>query len=337
MIIAILSGLLAACGVALARRGAAYAGLVQSPNARSSHSAPTPTGGGIGIVLGGSLAALFIATAMAFWPAFIVLAASLGIAGLGLWDDLRPLPARVRLLVQMGLVGFTLALGVPLQALGAAIGFPLALPILFLLVGLLAVYWINLYNFMDGIDGLAAAEAVFLFAAPLVLGLHSVPDIAAQPLCWWLSALAVASLVFLAFNWQPAKIFMGDVGSTYLGFMIAMLALFTVASGWLSLWQWCILTACFVTDASVTLLQRGIRGEVLFEPHRRHAYQVLSRRFGSHKKVVLIVASINIVVLLPLAAMAGIYPSLGLLLVLTAYIPLIALTLWAGAGRPEHV
>jgi Fuc2NAc and GlcNAc transferase len=333
---AVLSGLLAACGVTLARRGATYAGLVQSPNARSSHSIPTPTGGGIGIVMGGSLAAIFIAVSTSFWPAALVLVASLGIAGLGLWDDLRSIAPGIRLVIQAVIVGVTLALGVPLPVLATAIGFPLAPPILLLLVGLALVYWVNLFNFMDGIDGLAASEAIFLFVAPLGLGLLSVPDIALQPLFWWLLALATASMVFLAFNWQPAKIFMGDVGSTYLGFMIATLALFTVANGWLSIWQWLILTACFVTDASATLLQRGLRGEALFEAHRRHAYQVLSRRLGSYRQVVLIVAAINVIALLPLAAGAGAHSTLGPLLTLTAYIPLIALVLWAGAGRPEH-
>ena len=336
VIMTIVSGALAAGGIVLAQRFSSRFGLLQSPNARSSHAKPTPTGGGVGIVVGGSVAALIVAVVPASWPLLLIVLASLAVAGLGLWDDVRPLAPAIRLAIQIAIVAATLGAAVPLPALGQQLGLPIALPVLFLLVGVAAVYWVNLYNFMDGIDGLAASQAVFLLAAPLGLALSGVPDVVGQPVFWWILALAAACLVFLAFNWQPAKIFMGDVGSTYLGFMIAVFALLTIAQGWLSIWQWLILVACFLTDGSMTLLRRGFRGEPVFQAHRRHAYQTLSRRLGSHQKVVLIVAAINVVALLPLAVVLNANPSLGPALTLLAYVPLIGLTLWAGAGRPEH-
>jgi Fuc2NAc and GlcNAc transferase len=127
---------------------------------------------------------------------------------------------------------------------------------------------------------------------------------------------------------------MGDAGSTWLGFIIAMLALLTVSWGWLSAWQWLILGAAFVTDASVTLARRLLRGEKVTQAHRRHAYQALSRRWESHRAVTLLFIAIDVVWLLPLALWAGMGAA-GWLAALVAYAPLVALALLAGAGAPE--
>jgi Fuc2NAc and GlcNAc transferase len=189
---------------------------------------------------------------------------------------------------------------------------------------------------MDGIDGLAASQAIFmLLAAALLVLIGTQGDAAGQPVFWWLPTLAAATLGFLLLNWPPARIFMGDAGSTYLGFMIAVLALATIGLGWLSLWQWLILAAVFATDATVTLCRRLLQRERLFEAHRRHAYQQLARRWQSHRRVTLGVILVNVVWLLPLALLAGWYPGTGPALALLAYAPLVVLALRAGAGAPE--
>lgn len=128
---------------------------------------------------------------------------------------------------------------------------------------------------------------------------------------------------------------MGDAGSTYLGFVIAVLALLTIAWGWLSAWQWAILGAPFVTDATVTLLRRLLAGEKVFEAHRRHAYQVLSRRWKSHLRVTLLFIGVDLLWALPLAFAAGAFDDFAPLVTILAYAPLVVLALMAGAGAPE--
>jgi Fuc2NAc and GlcNAc transferase len=323
---AVVGGLVSAGVVWLVVRHAARLGLVQAPNARSSHAYPTPTGGGIGIVVGAAVGCLLlISTDIGVLS--VTAAAALCLAGLGLWDDLKPLPALFRLLAQFVIVGIAVLwlaprLGWPPPALAAA---------LVVLVG-----WINLFNFMDGIDGLAGSEAMFLLLAPaLVAAAGGV--VTSGPLLWAAVAAAAAVLGFLAFNWQPAKIFMGDVGSVFLGALTGGLALAELAAGWLSPWQMLILFACFLADGVLTLARRAAQGERVWEAHRRHAYQHLSRRYGSHRRVVLGVLALDLVWLLPLAMVAGWSPPAGAVaLTVIAYLPLVAIAVIAGAGRPEH-
>lgn len=318
-------------------RHAQHLGVIQVPNARSSHSVPTPSGGGVGIVIGGA-----VGTSLAAFQApreiLIVLATSLCVAAIGFFDDRRPIPAGFRLSAQFVLFAVAVIGVVPLGPLGQEMGINLPLPVMLGLFGLLmliGVYWINLFNFMDGIDGLAASQAVFMALAAAAMALAGTPGLIAHPGIWWLIALAAASLGFLCLNWPPAKIFMGDAGSTYLGFIIAVLALLTITWGWLTAWQWTILGAPFVTDATVTLLRRALQRERIVEAHRRHAYQALSRRWGSHRRVTLLLIAIDLIWVLPLAFVAGWQESFGVLVAMVAYAPLVVLVLVAGAGAPE--
>jgi len=331
----VLSALAAFATTGLVLRSAARRGLVQVPNARSSHSRPTPTGGGLGIAVGASLAGLALVAQPAA-PAPVFLVAGLLVAALGFVDDLRPLGAGWRLLAQALLLGATIALGVPLLAVGAQIGLALPGPLLFVVLVLAGIYWVNIYNFMDGIDGLAASQALFMSLAGAGLLAWSAPDALDQPVFWWLCALGAASAGFLVFNWPPARIFMGDVGSTFLGFMLAALALATIASGSLNLWTWVILAAGFAADASVTLLRRAGRGEKIMQAHRSHAYQRLARRWGSHRPVTLLYGAVNLAWLLPLAAIAQALPDRAWMVAAGAHIPLIVACLRAGAGLPDH-
>jgi Fuc2NAc and GlcNAc transferase len=335
LFIAMASGVLAALAVGLVLRHAQRLGLVQQPNARSSHVRPTPTGGGIGIVLGAVVAGIFaISSEPRFVPA--VMLASVGFATLGLWDDIRPLPAAVRLAAQLVLVAVTLAVvSQPWVSIAGGDGGGAAALVCALLT-LSIVYWVNLYNFMDGIDGVAGSEALFLLLAPLGLALISNETASANPLFWWPVGVAAPVLAFLCFNWPPAKIFMGDVGSTFLGFLVAAFALVEILHGWLSPYAALILSACFITDGTLTLLRRALRGENIMTAHRRHAYQQAARRFGAHRPVVLAMIAINLLWLLPLAGLAQTAPALSSFLVAVAYVPVALLALAAGAGRAEH-
>lgn len=323
MLLVLASGLLAWAGAWLVLLNAGRLGLVQAPNHRSSHGKPTPHGGGLGIVLGGGAAGIWLAWAGggALWP---ISALAFLLAALGLWDDVRHLPARTRFAVQVLLCALLL------QTLGGPA--PLVWGGLLLFAG---VWWVNLFNFMDGIDGIAASQAVFMLAAGAMLAAWFHPAAVDAAEWLWMLALAAAALGFLAFNWPPARIFMGDVGSTYLGFMIFALALLSVREGWLTYPVWLVLGAVFITDASVTLARRVLAGERWFEAHRSHAYQRLSRRWGSHRRVTLLVIGINLLWLAPLALASLEWPRWAWGLVALAYGPLGIAVILFGAGKQD--
>lgn len=305
--------------------------LLDLPNARSSHSQPTPRGGGLAIVVSFNLALL-----VAWWLGGVAskFAAAAGVGGLliaavGFLDDRHNLPARWRFLVHLVAAGLALWWldgfpSLPLFDLELSFGW-FGIPL-----GMLCIVWLlNLYNFMDGIDGIAGVEAATVAAgAGLLLWLHGDAAMAGVMLL-----LAAAVLGFLAWNWPPARIFMGDVGSAYLGFVLGVMALATSADGLLNLWVWLILLAVFIADATLTLLRRLLRGERWYEAHRTHAYQHASRRFGSHRKVTLAVGALNVLWLLPLAGAACIFPGHGWWLAVVAYLPPLLLAIRFGAGK----
>lgn len=303
--------------------------LLDIPNARSSHTVPTPRGGGLALVVGVEIGLFWL------WYKGYVATPELMAVGLGglavaliSWiDDRLDIPAIWRLLVHLAAAAWALWWGrdFPLMPF---LGNWLDLGWFGALVGLLLIVWLlNLYNFMDGIDGIAAVEAITVAGgAVLLLALLGTPGQAA-PL--WL--LAAASLGFLIWNWPPAKIFMGDVGSAFIGFVFAIFVL-NMSDGPLNLWSWLILLGVFVVDATYTLVRRFLRGERIYQAHRSHAYQRASRRYASHKKVTLTVAGINLLWLLPLAWLAAAYPALGAFVLLLAWAPLLVVAALLGAG-----
>ena len=254
------------------------------------------------------------------------------VALVGSIDDHRPLPASIRLVTHVAAAVWALAwLGglPPLRVADHVVQLGLAgyVP------GVLGIVWtLNLFNFMDGIDGIAASEAVFVVgAAALVAALNglSVAMIGAD------LVFVAACAGFLFFNWPPARIFMGDVGSGFIGFVIAVLALATCRSDSSAVWEWLLLGAVFFVDATVTLVRRIARGERAQEAHRSHAYQWLARRWRSHRRVTLTTIFLNVGWLLPCALLATLHPRQALWVLLVALAPLVTGAVYAGAGRPE--
>lgn len=311
---------------AAARRHALLHQVLDLPNARSSHRLPTPRGGGLAIVVS-FFAAVGVLTLGGRLPPALAAAhfgAGVLVAGVGLIDDVRGLAARWRLLAHFAAAAWALYwLGG--EALAAAPALPTGL---LLPLAALALAWLlNLYNFMDGIDGLAGVEALTV-AGSVALLAACADDGALAALAL---ALALAAAGFLYWNWAPAKIFMGDVGSGFLGSAFGLLLLQAGARPQL-LWAGVLLLGVFIVDATVTLLRRLLRGERIGEAHRSHAYQVAARRWRSHRSVSLAVAAINLAWLLPLAAAlaAGLLDVLPALVL--AWLPLLALALYLGAG-----
>jgi Fuc2NAc and GlcNAc transferase len=319
---------------ALIRRLALRGSVLDIPNARSSHTAPTPRGGGLAIVLV-TTAALGILTVRGVVSASLMealLGGGCAVALVGFIDDRRPLPAVIRLGVHFAAALWALAClgGLPPMQVGSQLlvtgwgGY---------LLGAVGIVWVlNLFNFMDGIDGLAASEALFIALGGAALGTlaGNTPEIASAAVVF-----AGACLGFLTWNWQPARIFLGDVGSGYLGYVIAVLALADARTHATALWVWLILGAVFFADATVTLVRRRLRGERVADAHRSHAYQWLARRWDSHRRVALAVLAINLGWTLPWAWVAIRHPRAAALSVLVALAPLSALALLAGAGRGE--
>lgn len=325
-------------------RRAEWLRLVQLPDHRSSHVQPTPNGGGLGIAVAGSLAGVGLVLFSGWLLGWVVLGLALLLAAVGLRDDVQHLPARVRFGVQVSVcAGLLFALGdmpwisltpIPLPE---GEGFQIGGWVLSALLLLAGVWWINLFNFMDGIDGIAASQAVFMLVAGAGLAAWGWPDVVADPVWVWMLCITAATVGFLPLNWPPAKIFMGDVGSTYLAFMIFALALVSVQADWLNYAVWLVLAAVFITDATVTLITRMATGEHWYEPHCSHVYQRLARRwFLNHGSVTLLTIAINMLWLAPLARACTVWPQWALGWVVLAYTPLVVGAVVLGAGRPGH-
>lgn len=328
----LLSGLVGWLAAWLVLRNAARFGLVQRADERSSHAVPTPTGGGLGIALGGTVAGLPMLLALPL-AAATALIAGLVIAAVGFADDRKPLSVRLRLGTQALCFGLVVA-SLPLDGFAYATGLIWPDTILLVVLVLFGVGFINIFNFMDGIDGLAGGEAVFILLGATALIAIANPALLAHPVLWWMLGVAAATLGFLSFNWPPARLFMGDAGSTYLGLMLGVFAFLTISAGWLTLPQWLLLAAAFVADGAATLLRRLWQREPIHQPHRRHAYQQLATRLGRHAPVTLGYLALNLVVLWPLAWLAGQFPAWGAPIALAALAMLIGLAWGLGAGAP---
>ena len=198
-------------------------------------------------------------------------------------------------------------------------------------IALLAIAWsINFFNFMDGIDGIAGSQAVFVATGVAVLGFTagqgSVQSIGVL--------IAGASLGFLVWNWAPARIFMGDAGSGFLGFALAAASVLCLTAGRSATWVVLILPAVFLADATVTLIRRASRRERLHHAHRSHAYQHLSRQWGSHARVTTLYIALDVAFLAPLGWFVWTAPQYGAVVVAAVYLLLSMLAFRSGAGRP---
>lgn len=195
------------------------------------------------------------------------------------------------------------------------------------------VWLLNLYNFMDGIDGIASVEAICVCLGACLLAWVG----GWSQLVWAPLLLAVCVGGFLCWNFPPARIFMGDAGSGFLGIILGGLSLQAATVSANLLWGWLILLGVFIVDATFTLARRLLRGDKVYEAHRSHAYQFASRRFGSHLPVTIAVALINMFWLLPIALAVTHFGLDGSIALIVAYAPLLFLAIRFRAGELEKV
>ena len=268
--------------------------ILDIPNERSSHSSPVPRGGGLAVVIT-FFVFLYVYPSAIDRSIDISVLKSLFFGGaiialVGIFDDLNHIPAQWRFLTHFGAAFLSLSLlpslpDIPIFGLSLGLG---TYGYVFFAVAL--VWYVNLFNFMDGIDGIAGIEAMtVLGSGALILFVQDQRD--------WLTLfnyLAICIAGFLVWNWPPAKVFMGDACSGFLGFTLGLLAIITSMDVAINLWAWLILFGVFLIDATTTLIRRVVRGQKWYEAHRSHAYQILSRRFGSHRNISVGVLIINI-------------------------------------------
>lgn len=335
--------------------------LIDIPNARSSHSIPTPRGGGLSIVIVCLVPFLLfgiltgfdtpecgeIADDTKFWAGAALFSALFAVAGIGFGDDHRHIPARWRLLVHFSAAALAL-LNINLPVI-SGFGFSLENQWLLGCLYLFGLVWLlNLYNFMDGIDGIASIEAITVaLGAAALLWIHQAESGADVLLVFFASSIAG----FLVWNFPHAKIFMGDACSGFLGFSLGLFALITSATGAINIWSWLILLAVFITDATITLIKRILNKQVWYEAHSSHAYQHYARqlthtfqqqgfdhrdaRTRAHRGVNLMMTVINLFWLFPLATAAMFYPLWAALIAVIAFTPLIFIANALNAGVGE--
>jgi len=303
------------------------------PNERSSHITPTPRGGGIAFVAASLIGFLLLLLddTLDHADLLAICCAGIIVAIAGHLDDRQKISgATIRLVFHaIGAIVLVVAIGFPSQI--SVFDRTINTGMIGSLLGIVYLVWLlNLFNFMDGTDGIAASEATFVCVAGAILNYHALSDMNFSAAA---IVLAASAFGFLLYNWSPAKIFMGDVGSGYLGIVVGGLSLMAAKQQHELLWVWIILLAVFVSDATITLIRRLARKQKPHVAHRSHAYQHLAIQFNSHAKVSLIVLAINFLWLLPIAFLVADSQIPGTTGVVIAYIPLLVAALILGSGK----
>lgn len=301
--------------------------LLDRPTDRSSHTLPTPRGGGIAISVTSTLACVYLSTvAPSYAPLSTYIILLVVMATLGAFDDFMNLGILLRLSTQLILA----LLGV--YFCFKTSNFPLPGLLVLSFLATLGILWLtNLYNFMDGINGIAAIQAMFICGAMAFILHHFQIE---KGIINLLLIIGFASAGFLFWNFPIAKIFMGDSGSLFLGFAFGLIAVKTSINSIEIAILWLIIMAVFITDATYTLCARLLTGQKFYLPHRSHSYQKIAMKIG-HTKTTLLILTVNMFWLLPLAlfsAFKGINPFAALIL---AYLPLILVTVKFKAGRSQ--
>ena len=315
------------------RRYAIKKSIIDIPNSRSSHVLPTPRGGGVAIVFSYVVGLFFLS-----WlekndhsTTFALLGSGIGVAILGFLDDHGHIAARWRLLGHSisAIWGLFWVGGFPPITL---FGYVVNIEWVCFIFAVFYLIWVlNLYNFMDGIDGIASIECISVCLSVVAIYIY----MGHMDLIWPPLLLACAVSGFLCWNFPPARIFMGDAGSGFLG---VVLGIMSITAAWAApelFWVWLILMGVFIVDATYTLLVRLFRRCKVYEAHRSHAYQIASRKMGGHLPVTLIVLGINLLWLFPVTLAMVFFKIDGLVAVFVAYLPLVVLEYFLGAGMPE--
>ena len=321
---------LSVVGTRLYARYAVRQGITAQITSRSLHKEVVPRGGGV------VFASVFSLCIMAAWLLgmfTIQTALLLGVGGVatawfGFLDDALDIGAAKKFVVQSLLAGWGFAMLARSHWLASHIAAdPTGGVMLAALVVVAFVWFINLYNFIDGIDGMAASGAVYVSVAAIVILMITRGEAA---IILAFAVLAASALGFLSYNLPPARIFMGDSGSIFLGYTIVALAIATVASSQMSIWTWMAILSYFIGDTTVTNAYRLIFVDKWYRAHRSHAYQNLARIYGSHSLVTYGVNLYNWLWAFPMAVWGALVPKHAPLAAMFAVGPVVLWTLRFG-------
>lgn len=331
--------------------------LLDKPNKRSSHNISTPTGGGISMVLV-SLVGLLILyhlelIALINWIPLLLSALVLSLVSY--YDDHLSISVKVRIVVHIICSVVILIFFTKFPSIN--VGFiQIDSEVLRFLFGILLITWLlNLFNFMDGTDGLVSVEALFThFSILLFIFFVSFEEKVTSLRLFneylLLSLLLISSILgFLIWNWPKAKIFMGDVGSSFLGLFTAALGIFVVNLGWINIWTFLILLGAFISDSTVTLIVRIFTKQKWHAAHNSHTYQKIAyalesiykkdkdlSRTLSHRYLCYLLTLLNILWLAPLALLSLFFEEKGLFILVIAYAPLLYISYKYKAGIPVN-
>lgn len=306
--------------------------LIDMPTQRSSHSTPTPRGGGVVFGLAIMMTTLFFYLSGLLDPKFFFpILAGAAIIFIGFIDDFIDLSFFSRLIVHfvcaitaiffLGFISINNVLEVNVFADFIQMG----ITVFFI------VWMTNLYNFMDGINGIAALEAISVsFCMILILLLNDDIDYA---LLIQLLTVIFCVAGFTIWNFPKARIFMGDSGSAFLGYLFSLYVIYSQTIDTNLVAAWLILLGIFICDATLTLFSRILRGGKFYQPHKTHAYQILASHFRSHSKATLSVIGVNILWLFPIAFLVSRGSVNGIVGIFIAYLPLAIIHILMRGGK----
>ena len=306
-----------------------YEKFIDSPEDRSCHTKPTPTAGGLAILFSYSifiyiLIVLLGVNANIF---LILLISIIPVVFIGLLDDLKDVNIYIRLLVQFS----SATLIIYYFQINNATYFEMnqSTILITILSVILSVWLMNLYNFMDGIDGYASTECIFIsFVASILTYLNDSESL----MYVYLAGLGAANIGFIFRNWYPAKIFMGDTGSISIGCILAFFIFYSASESILSIYTWLILLSIFVADSSYTLLVRVATKRNIFKPHLTHAFHKMTIKENSHLFTVKMMILINLFWVFPMSLLSNIYSDYHVVVAIAAYLPLLFILIKIGAG-----
>ena len=308
---------------------------IDQPAVNTMHAEPTPSAGGISILISYLIFVFAIVNyTLADYSIFLILLFSLTpIILIGLLDDYCHVKVYIRLLVQL----FSATIIVYyFQIYDNNFNFDIygeqSAIIIFIFSIILSIWLMNLYNFMDGIDGYASSECIFVsFSASLIAYLNSPESL----MYLYLAGIGAANVGFFIRNWYPAKIFMGDTGSVSIGCIFAFFIFYSASESIISIYTWLILLSVFIADASYTLLVRVVTKKNITKAHLTHAFHMLASRKNSHKYVTKFLISINLFWVLPLALLSNTYMDYHVIITILVYLPLFIYLIKIGAGLEE--
>jgi len=308
---------------------------IDLPTNYNIHTEPTPSAGGISI-LTSYLFFIFAVVnyAIVDYIVFLILLCSLfPIIFIGLLDDFFRIRIYIRLLAQLFsaiVIVYYFQINNNNSDIQTYSG--QSVIIIFIISIILSMWLMNLYNFMDGVDGYASSECIFVSFSASFIAYWNNPE---HLLYIYIAGIGAASLGFLLRNWHPAKIFMGDTGSVSIGCIFSFFIFYSASESVISIYTWLILLSVFISDASYTLAVRIVTKRNITKAHLRHAFHILAARENSHNYVNKILISINLCWILPLALLSNAYMDYHIIITFVAYLPLLIFLIKIGAGLEE--